>query len=320
MRYLITVFLLTTLFAQQSGSISGYVSDKSTKEKLVGVNISVIDSQNGSTTDENGFFRIENLRAAAYKLKFEYLGYQVYIQPDIIVKPARETELTVQLVEDVFSGEAVEVTASFYESALIEPIRVVSFSPEEIRRSPGAGGELSRILGAMPSVATRGEDSQDIIVRGGSPLENFFMIDNIPVPSIRHFESATGHSNGPIGLINTALVHDVKFSAGGFGAQYGGYLSSVTDIEYREGNRESLNGEFGLDFTGFNGIIEGPFDQKNGSFFISARRSYLDVIADAIGESGAPRFEDVQGKVVYNINDNSKLILLKKKKKSAYDG
>jgi hypothetical protein len=306
---LISILLSTSLLAKQSmGKIKGKITARESKEVLIGVSVSLLNTNLGSVSNESGEFEIDELPAGSYQLKFEYVGYVSYIQADVIVKPARSTELNISLALDQYSSETVLVTASYYETNLAEPIRVVSFSPEEIRRSPGAGGELSRILSAMPSVTSRGEDSQDIIVRGGSPVENYFLVNNIPVPSVRHFETATGHSNGPIGLINTALVSDVKFSSGGFGAEYGGFLSSVTDIKYKDGNSEGFAGEVGIDFTGFNILLESPI--KNGSYFISARRSYLDLVADQIGESGAPRFEDVQGKINYNLNDNSTLTFL----------
>jgi hypothetical protein len=307
------IFLIFTLISlaqgmQSTGSIVGFVFDRESEEALIGVNVTLLGTKQGVSSDENGRYEIRNIKVGSYRLKFEYVGFVPLIKTDIIVKPSRETRQDVRLAEDSYSDDLVTVTASYYEATLAEPIRVVSFSPEEIRRSPGAGGELSRILGAMPSVTSRGEDSQDIIVRGGSPAENYFLVNNIPVPSVRHFETATGHSNGPIGLINTALISDVKFSSGGFGAEYGGFLSSVTDIQYKDGNSDGFAGEAGIDFTGFNFLLESPLE--NGSYFLSARRSYLDLVSDLIGESGAPRFEDIQGKLNYSLSDNSSLTFL----------
>ena len=315
--FILLIFL--PIFSQEAGTISGIVKDAGTKESLVAVNISVLGTELGAVTDEKGMFRITVLQAGTYKLRFDYVGYDKRIIPDIIINPAKVTEITVELSESIFKDEVIEVSASYFQSSKAEPVSVTSFSPEEIRRSPGAGGELSRILNALPSVASRGEDSQDLMVRGGSPSENSFLIDNILVPSVKHFETSTGHSNGPIGIINTNLINDVQFYSGAFSSQFGSVLSSVTDISYKDGNKEQLDFEVGMDFTGFSGLVEGPLFGENGSAFLSARRSYLDIVANAINAGGAPRFEDIQSKITYRINDKNKISLLNIYAKSSFD-
>lgn len=143
------------------------------------------------------------------------------------------------------------VTAGFFESSERQPVSSVSFNNEEIRRSPSAGGEISRVLQALPGVASTDETSQDILVRGGSPNEVSFYIDNIVIPSIKHFQEQNGTSNGPIGIVNTELVRKIEFSTGGFGVQYGYVMSGVGEIAYRDANRKPVLGNVDMSMAGY---------------------------------------------------------------------
>jgi hypothetical protein len=150
-------------------------------------------------------------------------------------------------------------------------------------------------------------------VRGGSPTENAFYIDNIEVPNINHFPTQ-GASGGPIGMINVDLIQDVSFRAGGFGSLYGDRLSSILELNFREGNRNEFDGQLNLDFIGFGGVVEGPLFDAKGSYLFSIRRSYLDVLIKSkvfdVGTGVVPRYGDFQGKVVFDISKAHSLELL----------
>ena len=169
--------------------------------------------------------------------------------------------------------------------------------------------ELARVLNALPSVASKGETSQDMLVRGGSPTENGYYIDNIPLPEVRHFKTEGGQSSGPIGLVNTELISDIDFSAGGFSSRFGNHLSSVSDITYRDGNSMRLRGDVGANLAGFVFNLDGPLSEKT-TFLVSARRSYLDLIANAINAGGAPSFADAQVKLTFEPNTKNKITFL----------
>ncbi|MEW6751014.1 MAG: TonB-dependent receptor [Candidatus Latescibacterota bacterium] len=190
-----------------------------------------------------------------------------------------------------------------------EAVSTVNFSYEEIRRSPGSAGDISRLLQALPAVNMATDQRNDLIVRGGSPAENLTIVDNIEVPNINHFPTQ-GASGGPIGLLNIDLIDDANFSSGGFSATYGDRLSSVMDVELREGNRDEVDGQANLDMAGAGFVLEGPVASGRGSWMASARRSYLELIVDAIGSGAVPRYSDVQGKVVYDLSDAHQVSLL----------
>ena len=99
---------------------------------------------------------------------------------------------------------------------MINEYQSVSFNRDDMRRLPGSGQEITRIINTLPSVASVGENRQDMMVRGGGPTENGFIIDNILIPSISHFQQPDGRSNGPIGIINTDMVENLDFYSNGF--------------------------------------------------------------------------------------------------------
>lgn len=294
-----------------SGSrIIGTVTDRSTGEALIGVNILIEGTQTGTTTGVDGRFSISGLEPGIYLLRFSYLGYETFLRGDIVVRPARSSQVDIQLSEVFIQGAEVTVFAGYFEQRSDAPVSTVSFNPEEIRRSPGSGQEALRIVTLLPSVVSVGDTRQDILVRGGSNLENGFMVDNIPMPGIQHFYQQNGKTSGPIGIINTDLISNLEFRSGGFGSSMGHAMSSFTNITYREGNRNGLHGNVSMSMAGFGGILEQGIAGGKGSYLFSARRSYLDLIADAINAGGAPRYSDAQLKVVYELTPTQKLTFL----------
>ena len=141
-------------------------------------------------------------------------------------------------------------------------------------------------------------------MRGGSPIENTFYIDNIEIPNINHFP-VEGSSDGPIGLLNVDFIEDVNFYSGGFSSIYGDRLSSIMEISFREGAKDKIQPQMNLSMQGFGAAIEGPISDK-GSYMVSGNMSYLDLILDPSETGGAiPRYGDAQAKVVYNLNNKN---------------
>lgn len=313
---ILLVLILCSLVANSfaaglKGSIQGQVVDADNQQPLIGANVSIVGTQLGSATDTNGKFVIKNVPVGSYILQFNYIGYEPFRKTDIIVRSERITQLTAELKVSILEAEAINVTAGYFTETADQPTSFINFSAEEIRRAPGSAGDVSRILMSLPSVAKVNDQSNSLIVRGGSPVENAFYIDNVEIPNINHFPTQ-GASGGPIGMINVDFIQDVNFYAGGFSAMYGDKLSSIMEMNFREGNREEFDGQLDLNFTGFGGTFEGPLAGEKGSYLLSIRRSYLDLIIKAIdaGTTVAPRYGDTQGKLVWDVNPNHKLELL----------
>lgn len=315
----ILILLITVggLLAQQTpgitnnpeGSIKGRVTDLETRSPLIGANILIKGTGKGTTTNEDGEYTFHNLEAGNYVIVYSYIGYQQVTKTDIYVKPGRTTFVNAELKSSALEIEDVVVESGYFNATDNKPISTVNFSAEEIRRAPGSAGDVSRIMYGLPSLAKVNDSYNSLIVRGGSPVENSFYLDNIEIQNINHYP-VQGSSDGPIGLINIDFVEDVNFYSGGFSAIYGDRLSSVMELDFREGNSEHFAPQINLSLAGFGASAEGPLGNR-GSYMVSANKSYLEFVLDKSDAGGAmPSYGDAQAKVVYNLDDNNKLTLL----------
>jgi hypothetical protein len=297
---------MSTLQAEETiptGNLKGKILDGETKEPLVAVNIEILNTINGAATDMDGFYFIPGLPVGNYSIKLSYLGYEPQVLTDLIIRPGRTTFMNTELRKSVIELEAVTVSAGYFSNLSDQPLSLTNFSAEEIRRAPGSAGDVSRIIYGLPSVAKVNDTKNSLIVRGGSALENSFYVDNVEITNINHFPEQ-GSSGGPIGIINVDLIKDVNFYTGGFDASYGDRLSSVMELRFREGDRDRFNAQLDLGLGGFGGVAEGPWPNHKGTWLVAARRSYLDLIVGAIGEtpSSVPQYSDVQTKMTYDLS------------------
>lgn len=315
MKIKLMILFLFVLFVNISaqnkiGIIKGTVIDKISKESLTGANVLIVGTTVGSSTNLDGEFEIVNVTVGTNTLRFSFIGYETIIKTDVVVRPGRITFVNVELNPTTIESGEVSVTAGYFHNKDESNINAVAFNAEEIKRSPGSMGDVSRILMAMPSTSKVSDDHNDLAVRGGSPIENGFYIDGISVPNINHFPSI-GSTGGPIGILNIDFIDNVNFLTSGFSPKYGDRLSSVVDISYREGNKDKFEMQADLNISGFGGGAEGPLLGGNGSWMISGKKSYLDIVMDLFFDSQAmPHLTDVQGKVVYEFDKKHKLNIL----------
>ena len=315
MKKAIMILLLictAALFAktdEPKGSVKGKVVDMETKTPLIGVNIYIKNTQTGTSTDINGNYEITNIPVGLTNVVFSYIGYEPVTKTDINVKPDRALYLNVEMNTSAIELENVVVTNGYFSELENKPLSTVNFSSEEINRSPGTAGDVSRILYTLPSIAKINDQRNSLIVRGGTAVENSFYLDNIEIPNINHFP-VEGSSDGPIGILNADFISDVNFHSGGFSPIYGDRLSSIMDISFREGNKTRFSPQVNLNMAGFGGAVEGAIGNK-GNYMFSINRSYLDLLVNQIEEgSPLPKYGDAQGKVVYDLDDKNRLSLL----------
>jgi hypothetical protein len=255
--------------------------------------VRVVEAALSATTGSDGGVVFGNLATGSYTLEVGHAGYRPQLHADVIVGSDEQTSLVIELsAEDLRTGlhlsESVTVRPTYFPEADEQPLGLTSFSNEAVRRAAASAGDVSRFVSGLPSVAQVNDSDNSLIVRGGSPMENGFFLENIEIPNINHFPTQ-GSSGGPIGLVNVDFLQDVDFYPGGFGARFGDKVA--------------------LDFAGVSAEAEGPLG-RSGSFMLSARRSFLDLLVDAIGTSVAPRYSDYQGKLVYELGQRHRLTAL----------
>ncbi len=292
--------------AAEPGRIGGKVYERQSLQPLTGANVVVEGVNKGAATDEEGYFIIQNLQPGTYNLEIHYLGYTTVKKGNVIVNPKRTTTLEIAMDESYIEGETVEVTASYFEKPKESVVSTRSMNFEEIRRSPGDVADIQRAMQALPAVVSGSDQMNEIIIRGGIPGENLFLLDNIEIPNPNHF-GVQGAGGGPINMLNSYMVRNVDFYAGAFSARYGDKASSVMDISQREGNRERFRAEGSLGMAGVGVLLEGPIGIKNGSYLLSARQSYLDLIISSTGLTAVPRYYNFQGKLTFELNRSNTL-------------
>ena len=300
--------------AARAGGIGGRVVDAATRQPLPGASVAVVEQGLTAVAGVAGRFTVDDVPPGLHRLQVAAPGYESAIVHDIAVRPGRVISVTVRLDEARPTvREFVGVTPDYFSAAEERAVGTVSFTVEEVRRAPGAAGDVSRMLRALPGVGTATDARNDLIVRGGSPAENLVVVDNIEIPNINHFP-AQGASGGVIGLLNTDLIADVGFSSGGFPVEHGDRLSSVMVVHQREGNREEFDGEMSMGMAGAGFLFEGPVGGGRGAWLLSARRSYLELLSGlggTFGTAGAvPRYSDVQGKATWDASPAHRLRML----------
>jgi hypothetical protein len=180
-----------------------------------------------------------------------------------------------------------------------------SLNATEIERLPGANRDVSKVIAALPGVASRATFRNDIIIRGGSPGENKFYLDGIEVPNINHF-ATQGSSGGPVGLLNVNFIREVDFYSGAFPANRANGLSSVISFKQKDGNKDGLITNFALGSSDAALTFDGPIGKKV-NFIFSARRSYLQFLFAALKLPILPTYNDFQYKVNVKLNDKNKI-------------
>ncbi len=302
-------FQFSTLQAQNTGTLTGTVKDKLTQEALIGVSIKLDGTEIGKATDLDGNFRISGIPPKAYNVVATYVGYAAQTKFNVVITTGNANQLNFELEPD---GNALgEVLVSINRSVRIAsaetPLSIQNLSVEEIKSNPGGNFDISRVVQALPGVGgvagTGGGFRNDLIIRGGGPSENVFYLDGVEIPVINHF-TTQGAAGGPTGMLNVSFIEDATLATSAFNARYDNTLSSVLQFRQKDGNPERIQGNVRVGASETALTLEGPLGKKNGktTFLASARRSYLQLLFEAIGLPIRPDYWDFQYKVTHKIN------------------
>lgn len=309
-KILVLVLLISNLSFAQTGLLSGKVIDSSSKESLIGANVLITELNNiGAATDINGNFQF-NVPVGSYSIKVSLIGFETVIKTDIIIKTKSQTYIDIQLSPTALKMDEVTVTADYFDKAVIENnLSTIALGVEEVRRSPGSMADFQRILQGMAGVSFSNDQTNELLVRGGSPNENLTIFDNMELHSTNHYPNEF-NSGGPINMINVELIQDIQFSTGGFISKFGDKMSSAMNIKSRDGiTSQPFVGKTSISMAGVGATLEGAIDNGNGSWLISARKSYIDLIAKSFGLTAIPIYYDAQFRFMYNLSNKHKLSL-----------
>ncbi|MBK8352209.1 MAG: TonB-dependent receptor [Saprospirales bacterium] len=308
--FLLAILLLPTLLFAQTGIIEGRVYDEINNEPIIGANVSIVGTTFGASTDIDGNYKIEALQAALYNIEVSYIGYETQTKFEVQVTNSKSIRLDFALKQSSNVIDSVVIKANPFERKLESPISLTSIGVNEIQRNPGGNRDISRAIKNLPGVSSGFGFRNDLLVRGGSPNENRFYLDDIEIPTINHF-ATQGASGGSNGLLNVDFISNADFYTGAFPANRGNAMSSVLALTQREGRKDRVGLTFTLSASDAGLTIEGPFTKKKKTtFLLNARYSYLQGLFKAFKLPFLPTYSDVQFKVMHKFNNKHDLTLV----------
>lgn len=295
--------LMTQAQVKLVQSIKGQVTEQSTGLPLVGANIYIMDSDPliGTSTDINGYYKFEDMPVGRYRIGCSYIGYKNAVRGSTLLTTGKELVQDFSLQEEMLDIN-VEITAVTDQNVQLSEqgtVSMQSFNSEVASRYAGSRSDVARMAAGFAGVSANDDSRNDIVIRGNSPSGLLWRMNGIDIPNPSHF-GALGATGGPVSMLNNNLLTHSTFMTGAFPANYGNALSGVFDLTMRKGNRDKLEGLFGVSFNGFEGGLEGPIGKKGASFLVNYRYSVIDLINKlASGDSGTtgtgnaiPRYQD----------------------------
>lgn len=299
------IFIGNIAHAQTKKTISGYIGDGSNGEKLIGASIYVRETRNGGTTNAYGFYSM-TLPAGSYTMEFTFIGFQKLVKE---ITLDQDITLDIDLMSD--SQELDEVVVlSEGENANVQNLEmsVSKLDINTIKKQPALLGEVDIIksLQTLPGVSTIGEGASGFNVRGGNVGQNLILQDEAPVYN-------SSHMLGFFSTFNPDAVKDLRLYKGAIPAKYGGRLASILDVRLKDGNNKTYEATGGIGTIFSRLSIEGPLVKDKGSFILSGRRSYIDILArpfvEILSDGGALNFYDLATKANYSINPTNNIYL-----------
>ena len=283
-------FLLVSavLCCAHGGRIAGTVRSAETGRPVAGVEVTVEGGADSATTDTSGAYALSDMEPGGYNLLFVHERYEPVLRNDVYVAGEGTKRVDIDLVTRIQRLEKIVVNATSFRKAPDMTASTKIMNVDEILRAPGALTDVQRAVQNLPSVSSGADNVNEVVVRGGTPGENLFVMDNIEIPNPNHFGDQ-GSGGGVVSLVNPLLVRTVTFNAGAPPARYGGKASSVLDIRMREGNRTMVLGGVDVGVGGAGIHAEGPM-WKGSGFMLSATRSYLDFVATFDPTRAVPTF------------------------------
>lgn len=290
----------------QSAVVRGFVTDASRGEALPGANVVLENAAGeifGVAADNDGFYAVARLQVGRYVFTVSYVGFVSYV--DTLRLASDEIHaLNVALAPSTEELDEVVVDAERTTGVAKIIAGLQTVLPAEIDRipSPDVTGDLASYLTILPGFITIGDQGGQFFIRGGEPWQNLVLLDGMLV--YQPF-----HVLGFFSAFPTDILNSVDIYAGGFGARYGGRISSVIDVTSRYGNKKRYAGAATMSPFVIGARVEGPLDDSEMfSFLASFRQSVIEEGASRIIDREVPfKFNDLFVKLHGSVNRNARL-------------
>jgi len=287
-------------------TLSGYVGDAKTGQKLINVNVYDKESNSGTISNNYGHFNL-TLEEGVYNIVFSYIGMH---KMEKLIVFDKDKQLNIELNPNLEIEEVIVKGLS--NKPLIDeetPIGKMNVSPIEMSKYPVLMTEpdLVKYIQLLPGMQSGMEANGALYVRGGSSSQNLFLIDNTPIYNSYHLL-------GLFSVFNADMIGATDVYKGGFPARYGGRLSSVIDMKTKDGNFKELKGKISLGLISSKLFLEGPLIKDKTSFALSGRFGYYYLYGNVIpsmltdgNELQDYYFGDINAKVTHKFSNNSKI-------------
>lgn len=309
---LLIIFIIAGFYGfSQRITISGYISDKESGERLINANIYNKNTLQGTTANTYGFYSL-SLPQGKIHLVASFVGYT---QQEFEIDLQNDTTLHIYLTPETDQLKEVTVIGNRINKVEETQMSVIDVPIQKLKSIPVIMGEADvlKVIQLLPGVQSGTEGTSGIYVRGGGPDQNLFLLDGVPVYNASHLL-------GFFSVFNPDAIKTVKLYKGGFPSRFGGRLSSVVDISMKDGNMKEFKGDFSIGIISSKLMLEGPIVKDKTSFMISGRRTYLDILSkpifmrinsmeDGAKVKGGAFFHDYNLKVNHIFNDRSRLYL-----------
>ncbi len=250
---------LATHGQEQYQTLRGRVIDQQSKKGLAQVNLQVDGTTLGATTDSLGYYSIRRVPLGRVSLAATHVGYEAAQLSNIVVESGKEAIVNIELLEKIGrSEEAVWVSGRREKLAArqMATVSAMEFNAEDTRRFAGSRNDVARMASNFAGVGSLNDGSNDIIIRGNSPLGLLWRLEGVDIPNPNHFGSL-GATGGPVGMLNNNVIGQSTFYTGAFPAQFGNATAGAFDLSLRSGNnnKREFTGQIG-----FNGLELGAED------------------------------------------------------------
>lgn len=302
----ILITLFTGSLTAQNFSISGKITDARNGETIIGASAYLKKANKATLTNQYGFFSL-SAPAGADTIIFSYIGYRPERRP---VELNQLITMNVSLMAAETDLEEVEVTATGgNENVKNTQMGSIQLDISEIKKIPAFMGEVDilKTIQLLPGVKNAGDGNTGFYVRGGGPDQNLILLDEANIYNASHLL-------GFFSVFNSDAIKNVNLIKGGMPAQYGGRLSSVLDIAMKDGNNQRFEVDGGIGVIASRLTIQGPLVKNKGSFIVSGRRTYIDILAKPLIRNSDFKgtsyyFYDLNAKINYTINDKNRIFL-----------
>ena len=286
-------------------TISGYIKDAENGETLIGATVYISSLKNGTVSNLYGFYSF-SLKPGVYQIQFSYLGYET--QEFSINLMANQT-INIELTPEKKKIEEVVIKADRPEMNVKKTeMSVAKMDMKTIRQIPAFMGEVDLIkaIQLLPGVISTSEGTSSFSVRGGSADQNLILLDESTVYNASHLM-------GFFSVFNNDAIKDIKLYKGDIPAAYGGRLSSLLEVNMKDGNSKKFSGTGGIGLISSRLTLEGPIFNENTSFIASGRRTYADLFLPLSSNEDLKdnklHFYDLNLKINHRFNENNRLFL-----------